>query len=155
MSIPLNAEPAELTAHSAASVAAEVISLVAPIEPAVAVAAAAGGAAPEGLAASMQVATAAAQNLPADTLLSLAQGAALLHAPLTAALAEERLRQATTIMPKEEWQALAAQARSFKREPSGGAPCVWVSLRLGVLFQGCVAVSCLMHASRPLSLSCY
>lgn len=58
-----------------------------------------------------QLAATAAQGLPSDALLGLAQGAARLHAPLTAALAVERLRQATHVAPKEEFQALATQVR--------------------------------------------
>lgn len=69
--------------------------------------------APRSLAGSggLHVATTAAQGLPSSTLLGLAHGAAGLHAPLTAALAIERLRQGTTVLPKEDWQALAAEVR--------------------------------------------
>jgi len=51
----------------------------------------------------------AASGLPAAALLSLAHGAAELHAPLTAALALERLRQGSTVLPKEEWQGQTTQ----------------------------------------------
>lgn len=58
---------------------------------------------------SLRVAVTAAQGVPPSTLLGLAQGAAELHAPLTAALAVEQLRQGTTVLPKDEWQALVTQ----------------------------------------------
>lgn len=61
-----------------------------------------------------QLAASAAQGLPADALLGLAQGAARLHAPLTAALAVERLRQATHVAPKEEFAELATQVNGFR-----------------------------------------
>lgn len=60
----------------------------------------------------VHVAVSAAADLPAEVLLGLARGAADAHAPLTAALAAERLRLATTVLPKEEWQGLAEQVGS-------------------------------------------
>lgn len=59
----------------------------------------------------MQLAVTAVQGLPTDALLGLAHGAARLHAPLTAAVAVERLRQATHVAPKEEFAEMATQVR--------------------------------------------
>ncbi|KAL4425738.1 hypothetical protein ABPG75_009754 [Micractinium tetrahymenae] len=69
-------------------------------------AAAAAGAGAETVVASpgMLPAITASQGLPPGTLLGLAESAAQLHAPLTAALAVERLRQGSTVLPKDEWQ---------------------------------------------------
>lgn len=53
----------------------------------------------------------ATQGLPASALLGLAESAAQLHAPLTAALALERLRQGSTVLPKDEWQAQTTRVR--------------------------------------------
>jgi hypothetical protein len=63
--------------------------------------------------AQLHVAVTAAQGLPAEVLLGLASGAAEHLAPLTAALAFERLRQATTVLPKDEWQGVATQVCSW------------------------------------------
>ena len=70
---------------------------------------------------SARLAVMAAQGLPPATLLALAGSAAELQAPLTAALAVERLRQGTTVLAKEEWQALATQVRQAARQPGNQA----------------------------------
>lgn len=63
----------------------------------------------------------ATQGLPAGALLGLAESAAQLHAPLTAALALERLRQGSTVLPKDEWQAQTTRVRS---RPPRAAACI-------------------------------
>lgn len=105
--LPLSpdAERAEL----AASAEADELSLE--VEHADAAPAAAAGTEPGPLAGGTQLAVTAVQGLPTDALLGLAQGAARLHAPLTAALAVERLRRATHVAPKEEFAEMATQVR--------------------------------------------
>lgn len=111
--LPSQAEAAELNA-SVRSTEALPLMAAASADPAAATASQPAGATPAPLAAagqpSMQLAAGAAQGLPPATLLGLARAAAQGHAPLTAALALEQLREATTVLPKEEWQAVCTQA---------------------------------------------
>jgi hypothetical protein len=93
---------------------------------------------------SAHLALAAAQGLPPATLLALAGSAAELQAPLTAALAVERLWQGTTVLAKEEWQALATQVSQAASQET--SPC-------GLYHQAAIPPAP-MHALAPLSATC-